>query len=286
MKWRIRIAARESLTGTRAIGLNNNLRKTGYEGDNKLRELRAFLYRRFSPLFTCSLKIKGGCIELYNKYQIASFQDVFIDPNYWRAFGLLESEPSLIVDCGGHCGHFAILADQCIKAKFGRSNAHYVLIEPDPKMQKFLKRNLDAAGLQGRYEVVGGVVGQKSGNAQLGANEKNPLQSNIFEPKASRSQGVRVMEVPYVDIHQVVGGRRIDLLKLDVEGAEFEFFKHNDDVLEQTSSILIEMHANRGNVRGLHSLIESRGFEEYDQNIRSDGNLYCAFKRGNPEAAT
>src|SRR5258708_1543251 len=97
-----------------------------------------------------------GTIALYDKYQLASFQDVFCHPFYWFALNSISSKPQLIVDCGAHCGHFSILADLCIRARFGTSDTRYVLVEPNPKLIKSLQLNLGLAHMAGRCTIVVG----------------------------------------------------------------------------------------------------------------------------------
>lgn len=242
-----------------------------------MRQFKSFIYRRLAPLVTCSIRIRSGYVDLYDKYQVASFQDVFTDPNYWRVFNLFQEPPKLIVDCGAHCGHFAILTDLCLQARFGNSSTFYILIEPDRRLQSSIVRNLTSAGLEGRFEVVSGAVGCKSGDAQLVTHSKNLLVSTLRAPE-SRKLG-RVYRTEYVDISRIVEGKKIDLLKIDVEGSEFEFFQFNEDVVSQTDRIMIEIHGNYGNPDSLKSKILDSGFESLQPELRSDGNLYAIFQR-------
>ena len=81
---------------------------------------RSFLYRRFSPVVTCELGLpNGGRVGLRSKYDVASFADVFCHPYYWQLLTLVESSPAVVVDCGGHCGHFSLLAETCFRTRFG-----------------------------------------------------------------------------------------------------------------------------------------------------------------------
>jgi hypothetical protein len=95
-----------------------------------------FLYRRLGRWITCEFNLfeHQFKISLSNKYEVASFQDVFCHPFYWQMFRWLDKPPKLIVDCGGHCGHFSILADICIRSKFDSSNTEYILVEPNPHL--------------------------------------------------------------------------------------------------------------------------------------------------------
>jgi len=95
----------------------------------------SFLYRRLSRWITCEFELDGANqskIALKNKYEVASFKDVFCHPFYWQVFQWVKTPPKLVVDCGAHCGHFSLLADLCFASKFSSSDTRYLLIEPNP----------------------------------------------------------------------------------------------------------------------------------------------------------
>jgi len=131
-------------------------------------ELPAFLYRRLGHFVTCVLRFpEFGSIRLYDKYQVASFQDVFCHPFYWKALDALTWEPRLVVDCGTHCGHFTLLSSICIRSAFPSARPEIVLIEPNRKLIHSLNANIKFSGIEDRVEVVEGLVGRKSGQRQF-----------------------------------------------------------------------------------------------------------------------
>jgi FkbM family methyltransferase len=215
-----------------------------------LRKLRFFLYRRVAGAGLLAARLKKGETEIWlsDKFQVASFQDVFMDPNYWRAFTTFEQSPKLIVDCGAHCGHFAILTDLCIKARFGTSNARYILIEPNDALLPALKRNIADAGIGERATVIRGFVGTKSGTAELSTHPQNYLIGHATEGGSGE-------QIPYVDLDTLTGGTDIDLLKLDIEGAEFKFASANQDVLSRCRHVVAEVHSHAGSFEQFQALL-------------------------------
>src|ERR1700722_4385814 len=112
---------------------------------------RYFLYRRLSRWVTYEVRLwDDAWLSLRGKYDAASFSDVFCDPFYWQASNYIDPAPRLVVDCGANCGHFTILAEKCIRARYGASDARFVLIEPNPLLMKTLSRNLGDTGLTDR----------------------------------------------------------------------------------------------------------------------------------------
>lgn len=241
----------------------------------KRQKLSLFLYRRLAAagLVQCRVAQDGAEIWLSDKYQLASFQDVFLDPNYWRAFTVFDEDPGLIVDCGGHCGHFAILVDICLRAKFGTSATEYILIEPNEALHPALHNNLVNANLRDRATILTGLVGRKSGSATLTTDPKNFLTSHIGDASGPG----RVIE--YLDLAKVTGDRPIDLLKLDIEGAEFEFAEANPDVLSRTRNAVVEVHHNAGSFGDFARIVALSGLVPHGPIVTGRDNEMTWFAR-------
>ncbi|SMX29582.1 hypothetical protein TRP8649_03719 [Pelagimonas phthalicica] len=235
--------------------------------------LPSFLYRRLSRFVTCVLRVPGGgTLELDSKFQVASFQDVFMDPNYWRIFTLFAQEPKLVVDCGAHCGHFTVLTEICLRMRFGEVATQYVMVEPNDHLQPMIKRNLASANLSDRAQVYQAVVGQKSGTAMLETMAKNFLISSVSSSGTGQA-------VDYLDLAEPVGDRRIDLLKLDIEGAEFDFLKQNPDILAKTDNIVAEVHLNAGTMEAFDAALSAAGFQLDGPVMEAYGNRMVIYRR-------
>ena len=209
-------------------------------GSGPVDRWRAFLYRRFARWVTCQVSLAGNhCLALDSKYQLNSFQDVFCDPFYWQVYTWVSSQPKLVVDLGAHCGHFSMLADVCFRARFGMSDSEYLLIEPNPKLLPVIARNLVRSGLCSRNRVLHGLVGAaRGGSGTLWVHSKNFLSASVDQMAAGRA-----VEVPYLDLEAAVGDRPIDLLKVDIEGAEFALVDNYAAVFDRVATLIIEIHA-------------------------------------------
>ncbi|KQY67267.1 hypothetical protein ASD39_08955 [Sphingomonas sp. Root50] len=214
------------------------------------------MYRRLSAAGVIRVRLSNEpdwAIWLRDKYQVASFQDVFLDPNYWRAFQIFDEDPKLVVDCGAHCGHFAILLDICLRARFGVSRTEYILIEPNEALHRALELNIASANMRDRVTLLTGLVGRKDGRAMFATNAKNFLVSHIGDG------GGRGKMIEYLDLAELTAGRPIDLLKLDIEGAEFEFAEANQDVLSVTRNAVVEVHHQAGTFEEFARALERSG---------------------------
>jgi FkbM family methyltransferase len=237
---------------------------------------RFFLYRRLSRLITCQLNLPdSSTITLEDKYQVASFNDVFCHPFYWQVFNFIEQVPTLVIDGGAHCGHFTILTDVCLRAKFEEVNTHYVLVEPNPRLASAIDKNLRGAGLEGRFELKKGLLGAKRGTGTIWIDSRNFLTSSL-----SSSGDAKPYVMPYVNLAEVVAARRVDLMKLDIEGGEFDFVRDNLDVLSRVNLLFLELHQE--DVKLHHELLNSLasvGLDQAAAPIKANGQILMIFKR-------
>jgi len=200
--------------------------------------VRSFLYRRFAWLITCELQLPGNHrLALDNKFQVNSHQDVFCHPFYWQLFNWVDKPPDLVVDLGAHCGHFSMLADVCFQLRFGSTQPDYLLVEPNPKLQSVITRNLVKSGLCVHHELRQGLIGRRAGSALLWVSRHNFLSASLRKNGSERG-----ISVEYLDLERLVGNRQIDLLKVDIEGAEYEFARNYPKLLGGVKRLIIEIH--------------------------------------------
>lgn len=236
-----------------------------------------FLYRRFSHWITCELKLPfdDSKVSLNSKYEVASFHDVFCHPFYWQVFNWIDQPPKLVIDCGAHCGHFSVLAESCFRAKFESSNTKYILIEPNPFLLPTIHKNLSDANLLDRAEVKQGILGIRSGRDTLWINSKNYLVSSLVPTKSSKPHSVQ-----YIDLLELVEKQTVDLLKIDIEGGEFNFVRSNLAFLAQVKLIFMELHeSDEVMYQELFNSLKSVGLTLVSKPIKSNNNCLAIFQR-------
>lgn len=235
-----------------------------------------FLYRRLGRWITCEFNFFGDSkTTLKSKYEVASFKDVFCHPFYWQVFQYLDTSPELVVDCGAHCGHFSVLANICINSKFGNSDTRYISVEPNPHLLLILRNSAKNAGFLDRMTIYQGLLGEKEGNDTLWVDPKNYLATGLVKkPKA------KPHEVKYLDLNQIVGDRPVDLLKLDIEGGEFDFVDSHLELLSRTNLIFMELHASPKSKREhLLNQLSSVGLKVAEDPVKCHGQELVIFTR-------
>jgi FkbM family methyltransferase len=236
-----------------------------------------FLYRRLAPLMPCALPaVVGGSLLLRNKWQVASFRDVFLSAHYWRIFEHVEDPYSFVVDLGGHCGHFVVLCELVLEERFGESHARYLVVEGLLELVNNIRVTLADTGLSNRVQVVHGLAGCRSGSGQLRSSSSNLLEASVLASNGKRRGG----EVAYVDLFRhIPDGTMIDILKVDIEGSEYALVDTYLALLKRTRLLAMEVHQADYPAAGLLEKIEAAGLRPCLPHIHKGSNLLVLFKR-------
>lgn len=120
------------------------------------------------------------------------------------------------------------------------------------------------SGIQALHGLVG--TGNKSGMAEFFLhNTSNVCSTTTLSEQELKESGVWTrMQIPCINLEEkwqsLFGNTPCDLLKIDIEGSEMDFFRNEPQFLDRTKAILIEWHKNRVAYPDLNALLTSRGF--------------------------
>lgn len=194
--------------------------------------------------------------------EFSGFVEVWVYREY-EVPGLRWNELRNIVDVGANVGAATLWFAS--RAPYGR----IVAVEPAPAVLPSLMRNVEANGLGNRVEVVPVALGATSGIGYL-----KPSSSSL---SASVGAGPTTggLPVPIVSLGQLLEKtkiRKLDLLKLDCEGSEFEILRSSEtSVLRSIRAIVGEFHASLSDDRSdLEQVLLRSGF---DCRFRGSDNL-------------
>lgn len=177
---------------------------------------KGFLFDHVTPREgTRTVTVAGDCVmtlDLANVIHRQIFMGCFArDMTRW-ARAILRTGGAFL-DIGAHAGYFSLLAAD----RVGRDGRVYAL-EPNPRTFETLQANLKASG-------VANVTSVKCGLADRPGTLRLHAPPSIFDYNATvlpRADWVSV-EIPTRTLDDCLTGwnvDRIDLMKLDVEGAE------------------------------------------------------------------
>ncbi len=113
----------------------------------------------------------------------------------------------MFVDAGANVGYFSLLA--------ASRGAHVLAYEPTLAVYRRLKENFALNGFSG--DLVNAALSDKAGTVKLYESDDDPEANSIFG-NGEWSSTVRTVSLDRDLIR--FGVKRVDLLKIDVEGAE------------------------------------------------------------------
>jgi FkbM family methyltransferase len=180
------------------------------------------------------LRVRGGYEIECRADEFAPFLEIFVTGAYERA-GVCWSDVRTIVDVGANVGMATLW--------FARRApiASIVAVEPATAAYRQLAANVARNELSDRVTTLKAAVAAKAGTGRLeraGPSVNGRLVS---------SGGEEVRLVKLQDLLDLVPGGRVDLLKLDCEGAEYEILTTaSESELRAIGCVLGEYHEVEG----------------------------------------
>jgi FkbM family methyltransferase len=180
------------------------------------------------------------------------------------------TKDSVVVDAGAHRGEFSAE----IIRRFG-CQCH--LVEANPRLVETL--------IIARAEsITTAALGARDGRGMLHVSE-NPEATGLFDA-GSATTSVEVETISLATLMQRLGITKIDILKLDIEGAEFDLIASTpDQILQRINQISVEFHdfkpafRGRGLFENARARLRSMGFDCCNMAFRTHGDvlfLNCA----------
>ena len=164
-----------------------------------------------------------------NSSDITTFYDIFFKSEYKINY---RETPAVIIDAGANIG----LACVYFKKKF--PNARIIAIEPESKNFDLLKMNTDA------YKDITCVkagIWNRTTNLEvldIGLGNWGFITKEFDVENEHTIKAISISEIMSSN-----GIKKIDLLKIDIEGSEKELFEKNyEPWLSNTGTLLIELH--------------------------------------------
>jgi FkbM family methyltransferase len=199
----------------------------------------------------------GKGLALRNKWQVSSARDVFLSAHYWRVFEYLSAPPQLVMDLGAHCGHFIVLLHCLLQEKFGRDTARYVAIEGLAEMIPQIETAVEDVGIKESVSIVHGLVGGLEGAAVLRSGSSSRMDSSVVYDGRHKSR--RGSLVRYVNPLSLISScAKIDVLKVDIEGSEYDLLRNIPELFERADICLMELHdvqaGGAETIKRLHAL--------------------------------
>ena len=187
------------------------------------------------------------------------FEEIFIEEQYM--FFTNKKKP-LIVDCGTNIGMGVVY----VKSVY--TDSRIICFEPDPGTYEILKKNIEVnnfCNVTTHMKAISGEKGkmnffiESAHQSSLGMS----LYEEAFEQDINAKEKITVQSVLLSDyINEIV-----DLLKIDVEGAEFEVFTDLDinNKFKLINQVILEGHVFNNEMQlkipGLLNILDKNNFK-------------------------
>lgn len=192
-----------------------------------------------------NLKVRTGGFDSY------VIRDMYIEKPYY------DPEPSgevyTVIDCGAHVGVWTTRA-----ANADRGKIRVFAYEPFPDNFRLLADNVESNGLE-NVEIFQLAVGGSAGKRKFYLSDRADDSHSLL---VGEGDSIEVGVTTLADIIEDNSIGRVDLLKLDVEGSEYEILLNLDrkyfDIIER---VTLEYHEHPDfGEDDLAGLFKGRGF--------------------------
>jgi len=195
------------------------------------------IWKQYSAGYTIGTlqthQLNSPVLFRYNSSDISVFSQIFIIDEY-RPLNYLENV-KFILDCGAYVGY----SSAYFLSRF--PEARVIAVEPDKKNFQLLKRNLEPYG--NRVDVINAAIwtseiGVKVSERAMG--EEGEWVTTVRECAEGERPDVQAIDIDtLLDRH---GAEMIDILKIDIEGAESVLFSGEHGWVDKVRAFAIELH--------------------------------------------
>jgi FkbM family methyltransferase len=166
---------------------------------------------------------------------------------------------SIVVDLGANIGTFAIYA------AMNAPNVQVLAYEPMPEFFQLLQRNVSLNGLDGSIQCINSAVAADGADREL-IVAASGLYFPTLVPRESAT-AIQSVRVPCTDLVSILDSHhlpRIDLLKMDVEGAEYDIlYGLSPDAFQRIRALRMEYHNLPGDRQNVADLKRFLGRHRY-----------------------
>jgi len=201
-----------------------------------------------------ALKVKG---DRKNRTVFYTIHEIFKKCIY----PVSVNQPQTIIDAGAQIGGFTVYA-------LKRSPMSVVYsVEPDPDNYSYIIENIKINGYEKKAKPINRAIYSKTTSIQFNQNNDSTRAGSIFDKGHKQ---ITVKTITLKDIFTEYNIDKCDVLKMDIEGAEYEaIYKCPQEILKKINKMFIECHAiddkAENNIHGMKNYLRSNGFVITDE---------------------
>ena len=233
---------------------------------NPLRAALYILNSRGQSYSEASAKF-GQCSFIFRRCDISAVKEIFQAGEYNFLSNIMKTKKKPVVfDLGAHIGLFSIW---CLNQN---SNAIVKSIEASPNTFDILKKNA-----QNQKEANWTVQNNAAWKNNDAIKFSDDLESSMSH-KVNEDGNIEVVGLTFNDILNLIpSNQNIDILKIDIEGAEEAFLCGTDINFDRINNLVIELHPNLCETSEIEHMLKrsfSKVIEKHDKTL-SKPLLFC-----------
>lgn len=194
------------------------------------------------------LRRKGSDFNVYKQVIFGKEYQPIID-----FFIINQIHPQFIIDCGANIGLTSMLLGYHFK------DAIIYAIEPDGSNFEMLKYNTQ---FNQNINLINKAVWSEVTTLKIDRNFRDGQDWSVRTVRDSCASYDAVQTITIMEILKESNIDTIDLLKIDIEGAEAELFRseNNYEFLEYTNCIAIEIHDECIDRQTIYNILKKKSF--------------------------
>ena len=213
---------------------------TGKGYGQKIHFLKSLIMKTESVLKTDCAETWGGKIHVHNddtgSLSTLSISGVF-GPRDTQTVKDNVFSGNIVVDLGANIGYFT-----CLLAKIVGEDGKVFAFEPDPRNLKLLRRNIQENNYK-NVIIADKAVSDVNGSCTLYSSQKKFGANRIFESKKNQTQDFIPIKSETICLDDYFEKqnllKKIDFIKIDIEGSEFRAFNGMKKILELNNNLKI-----------------------------------------------
>jgi FkbM family methyltransferase len=184
-------------------------------------------------------------LEIRNEGEFIIFSEIYMHHEYRDpVLHLLTSLPRdrtvQIVDLGANVGYFTWYAASGMFAH--KLPFEITSVEAHPVVYGELMRRIGSHPHLPVKTYCGLIGGETTGKGVLLDNGNHHTLNRLFVPKPNELVVTPHINVQYLDPEVLLPQGTIDLIKVDIEGAEYAFIRRFPAILSRTNRLVMEVH--------------------------------------------
>ncbi len=193
--------------------------------------------------------------------------------------GSVKKTDKVILDLGAYVGMTAYCFAQLAEKVYA--------VEPNNEAFEALGRNLKANGLEDRVIPIKAAIAARTGKSRLYCMKGNEVGASLI-PFTPDKRGFDIETMSIDKLFEDYGIEHVDLMKMDIEGAEYEILESEGfaGVADKIDRIIMEVHpytkagATGGEVWKIPYLLRQHGFDCWRAPGSDNWNVLLNFSDG------